>query len=78
MVEAIAKLCYQVGPGVEKYQFVKPVPGYAVAGSDKIDLLTGPQDRLEGTKSNPVFDWTVLYANAFLINATNCSFSKGF
>lgn len=78
MAEAIAKLCYQVGPDAEKYQFVKPVPGYTVAGSNKIDLLTDPQDRFHGTKSVHVFDWAVLYANAFSINSTNCSFSKGF
>jgi hypothetical protein len=50
MAEAIARLNYQVVPGAEKYQFVKPGPGGAVAGSVKIDILTGPQDRFQGTK----------------------------
>ena len=50
MAEAIARLNYQVVPGAEKYQFVKPGPGGAVEGSVKIDILTGPQDRFIGTK----------------------------
>jgi len=50
MAEAITRLGYQVVPGAEKYQFVKPGPRGAVAGSVKIDILTGPQDRFQGTK----------------------------
>ena len=50
VAEAIARLNYQVVPGAEKYQFVKPGPGGAVAGSVKIDILTGPQDRFQGTR----------------------------
>lgn len=46
MVEAIARLGYQVQPGEEKYQFVKPGLESADAGSVKIDILTGPQSRL--------------------------------
>ena len=47
---AIARLGYQVVPGAEKYQFVKPGPGGIQAGSIKIDILTGPQSRFKGTK----------------------------
>lgn len=47
---AIARLGYQVVPGAEKYQFVKPGPGGAQAGSVKIDILTGPQSRFHGTR----------------------------
>jgi len=50
MAKAIARLGYKVVPGAEKYQFVKPGPEGAVAGSIKIDILTGPQDRFQGTK----------------------------
>ena len=46
---AIARLGYQVVPGAEKYQFVKPGPGGVQAGSVKIDILTGPQSRFQGT-----------------------------
>jgi len=47
--EAITKLGYQVVPGAEKYQFVRPGPEGIAAGSIKIDLLTGPQERFQGT-----------------------------
>lgn len=47
---AISKLGYQVVPGAEKYQFVKPGPEGDQAGSLKIDILTGPQSRFKGTK----------------------------
>jgi len=47
--EAISKLGYQAVPGAENYQFVKPGPGGAEAGSIKIDILTGPQIRFKGT-----------------------------
>lgn len=49
LAEAIARLGYQAIPGAEKYQFVKPGPGGVQAGSIKIDLLTGPQSRFQGT-----------------------------
>jgi len=47
---AISRLDYQVVRGAEKYQFVKPGPGGAEAGSIKIDILTGPQSRFHGTR----------------------------
>ena len=50
LAEAIAKLGYQVVPGAAKYQFVKPGPGRIEPGSIKIDILTGPQSRFEGTR----------------------------
>jgi hypothetical protein len=50
LAEAISKLGYQVVPGAEKYQFVKPGPEGVEAGSIKIDLLTGPQSRFQGTR----------------------------
>ncbi len=50
MAEAIARLGYQVVPGAEKYQFVKPGLVGTDAGSVKIDILTGPQSRFKGTK----------------------------
>ena len=50
MAEAIARLGYQVVSGAEKYQFVKPGLGSADAGSVKIDILTGPQSRFQGTR----------------------------
>jgi len=46
---ALDKLGYQAVPGAEKYQFVKPGPGGTEEGSIKIDILTGPQNRFEGT-----------------------------
>jgi len=50
LADAISRLDYQVVPGAEKYQFVKPGPGGAEAGSIKIDILTGPQSRFHGTR----------------------------
>jgi len=50
LAKALAKLGYTVVPGAEKYQFVKPGPGGGMAGSIKIDILTGPRTRFEGTK----------------------------
>ncbi|NLW93371.1 MAG: hypothetical protein GXY35_02015 [Chlamydiae bacterium] len=47
---AIARLGYEVIPGAEKYQFLKPGPEGIEAGSIKIDILTGPQSRFLGTK----------------------------
>ena len=46
---AFEDLGYQVVPGAEKYQFVKPGPTGGQAGSVKIDLLTGSANRFEGT-----------------------------
>jgi hypothetical protein len=48
--EAISKLGYQVVSGAEKYQFVKPGPKGIQTGSVKIDILTGPQSRFQGTR----------------------------
>jgi hypothetical protein len=50
LAEAIARLGYQVVPGAENYQFVKPGPGGAEADSIKIDILTGPQSRFHDTR----------------------------
>ena len=50
LVTAITELGYQVVPGAEKYQFVKPGPGGTDAGGIKIDILTGPQSRFQGTR----------------------------
>jgi hypothetical protein len=50
MVSAITGLGYQVVPGAENYQFVKPGPGGTNAGSVKIDILTGPQKCFQGTR----------------------------
>ncbi len=50
LAEAIERLGYQVVPGAEKYQFVKPGPGDGAAGSVKIDILTGPQACFQGTR----------------------------
>ncbi|MBU1397810.1 MAG: hypothetical protein KKH85_02770 [Proteobacteria bacterium] len=49
LAEAITRLGYKVVKGAEKYQFVKPGRGGDKAGSIKIDILTGPQNRFEGT-----------------------------
>ena len=49
LAQAISRLGYRAVPGAEKYQFVKPGPGGGVAGSIKIDILTGPRTRFEGT-----------------------------
>lgn len=50
LAEAIARLGYKVVPGAEKYQFVKPGPRGDIAGSVKIDILTGPQSRFRATR----------------------------
>ena len=47
--QAITRLGYQAVPGAENYQFVKPGPGGGKAGSIKIDILTGPRTRFDGT-----------------------------
>lgn len=49
LANAIVKLGYQVVPGAEKYQFVKPGPGGDEVGSIKIDILTGPQSCFQDT-----------------------------
>jgi len=49
LAAAISRLGYRVVPGAEKYQFVKPGPGGGEAGSIKIDILTGPRTRFDGT-----------------------------
>ncbi len=43
LAEALAKLGYEVVPGAEKYQFVKPGPEGSDKGGVKIDFLTGPK-----------------------------------
>ena len=50
LVSAITDLGYQVVPGAENYQFVKPGPGGTHAGSVKIDILTGAQSCFQGTR----------------------------
>jgi hypothetical protein len=50
LVEAIGRLGYQVVPGAENYQFLKLGPEGTEAGSIKIDILTGPQSRFQGTR----------------------------
>jgi len=50
LVSAITDLGYQVVPGAENYQFVKPGPGGTHTGSVKIDILTGPQNCFQGTR----------------------------
>ena len=49
LAEAITRLGYKVVKGAEKYQFVKSGRAGDKAGSIKIDILTGPQNRFEGT-----------------------------
>jgi hypothetical protein len=50
LAEAISRLGYKVVPGAEKYQFSKPGPGGAAAGTVKLDILTGPQTRFRATR----------------------------
>ena len=50
LADAIDRLGYKAVQGAEKYQFVKPGPGGAEAGSVKIDILTGPQRFFNGTE----------------------------
>jgi hypothetical protein len=50
LVSAITGLGYQVVPGAENYQFVKAGPSGTVAGSVKIDILTGAQSCFQGTR----------------------------
>jgi hypothetical protein len=49
LASAIEELGYKVVRGAEKYQFVKPGPGGTYAGGVKIDILTGPRSRFQGT-----------------------------
>lgn len=46
---ALSKLNYEVVPGAEHYQFIRPGPGGDKERSVKIDLLTGPTKPFEGT-----------------------------
>jgi hypothetical protein len=46
---AFAELGYEVVPGAEKYQFFKPGISGTDVGGIKIDILTGPQSRFQGT-----------------------------
>jgi hypothetical protein len=48
--DAITLLGYEVIRGAEKFQFVKNGSEGAVAGSIKLDILTGPQECFRGTK----------------------------
>jgi len=48
LAAAIDRLGYKVIPEAAKYQFVKPGPGGAAAGSLKLDLLTAPQSAFSG------------------------------
>jgi len=50
LVSAITGLGYQVVPGAENYQFLKPGPEGTDTGSIKIDILTGPQSCFQGTR----------------------------
>ncbi|MEW6078480.1 MAG: hypothetical protein AB1724_11755 [Thermodesulfobacteriota bacterium] len=50
LARALSDLGYEAVPGAEKYQFAKPGPGGTDAGSVKIDILTGPQSRFQGTR----------------------------
>lgn len=49
LVDAISSLKYDVVPGAERYQFFKPAKGGTKAGGIKLDILTGPQQRFQGT-----------------------------
>ncbi len=48
--KALKELGYNPVPGAQNYQFVKPGPGGERAGSLKIDILTGPENRFHGTR----------------------------
>jgi len=47
--QAFKTLGYQVIPGAENYQFVKPLIAVNSETGIKIDILTGPQDSFKGT-----------------------------
>lgn len=49
LAAALKRLGYQVIEGAEEYQFAKPGPAGGCDGALKIDLLTGPQNRFQGT-----------------------------
>ena len=53
---------YEVVPGAEKYQFAKPGPDGTDVGGIKIDILTGPQSRFNGTtvKADRGFYWNLI------------------
>lgn len=50
LADALKSLGYKVIEKAEFYQFAKPGPGGTRAGSIKIDLLTGPESRFDGTR----------------------------
>jgi len=50
LAEALDELKYKPVSGAEKYQFEKPGPGGGKAGSIKIDFLTGPESRFQGSR----------------------------
>ncbi len=47
---ALVSLGYTAVPKAEHYQFAKPGPGGGLAGSLKIDILTGPESSFHGTR----------------------------
>lgn len=51
LAATLQQLGYQVIPGAEKYQFVRPGPSGGRDGSLKIDLLTGPQICFRGSSA---------------------------
>lgn len=51
LANALERLEYQVVQGAEKYQFVRPGRESGKFGNIKIDILTGPQSRFEGTSA---------------------------
>lgn len=50
LVNAITEIGYQVVTGAEKYQFAKPGYKGTDVGGIKIDILTGPRSRFQGTR----------------------------
>ena len=51
LAATLRRLNYEVVNGAEKYQFSRLGPTGGQEGSLKIDLLTGPRSRFEGTKA---------------------------
>jgi hypothetical protein len=49
LAEALVRLDYTPVRGAEKYQFQKAIINGPIAGSLKIDILTGPASRFKGT-----------------------------
>jgi hypothetical protein len=50
LAEALARLQYRAVPSAKNYQFSRPGLDGTEAGSLKMDILTGPRIRFEGTK----------------------------